>query len=154
MAKGKGSSGGRGHNPSKPNKKPQKKPDKKPQKQPDKKPPKKPDNKPPKKKHEGGSKIDFGDILKVILSQLATSAPERRPEQPSAPEPKPGKPSQAEMKALLDLIKIELAKKTPDQALVITLLTKIQDGLAANDGDAGSLAADLADTLKKLKGQK
>jgi hypothetical protein len=114
------------------------------------------------RQHGGGSgsNIDVGKILdgiRIILGQLGGDkpSPEPKPTEPSgAAEPKAAATSQAELKSLLDVIKMELAKEPPDKQLIATLLTKIQDGIEARGGDAGSLTADLADTLKKLKGLK
>jgi hypothetical protein len=163
MAKGKGSSGGHGHNPSKPKKQPQKKPDKK---KTDNKP-KKPDNKPPKKpdqkKHGGGSgpKIDIGEVIKdigIILGQLGDKKPggaePKTPEPSGGTEPKPDKTSQADLQKYIDLLDKEVASANPDKELMAGLIRKIKAALASSGGNAGALNTRLDDVLKKLESPK
>ena len=183
MARGKGSSGGRGRNPSKPNKKPKKQPDKKPDK-------KKPDNKPKKsdqsgkggagsgkqgggsgkqhgggsgKQHGGGSgsKVDVGKIIDTIGSILdrlegrqSGGAAPKTPEPSGDTAPKPSRTSQSELESYVEMLEKELASENPDKEFRAGLLRKIKAGIASRGGDAGDLSPRLDNALKKLEAQK
>src|SRR5262249_47080732 len=153
MAKGKGSSGGHGHNPIKP-KQPQKKPDKK-----------KPDNKPSGKGGGGsgkqgggkqgggkqgggkqgggsGSKVDVGkviDILEILLGRWGDKKPggaePKTPEPSGGTEPKPDKTSQADLQKYIDLLDKEVASANPDKELMAGLIRKIKAALASSGGN-------------------
>jgi hypothetical protein len=146
MAKGKGSSRGHGQNP-KGSHKPKG----------GNRPRPTGGNRPNRPQRPSGSKIDIGEISKVveiIVGQLSGNKPgSAELKQPGGAEPKAAEIDQADLQTFIDLIEKELAKEKPDKEFIAVLLKKIKDG-AAPGGATGNLTATLDDLIKKLRGLK